>query len=152
MLWQPQHYCSRFTPAAALGNLPALPNPSMGGGDGMRSVWVWLHHASCVTSTPASAVVDHISVRCVHPHPSRKVWPPLRVAPDLCCSDTCCMCAAVLVAALMLISAAPDLCCGYSCRIIAAVLLQAKAGLTMSQHCNVEVGSLSFGSKHLQLI
>ena len=53
MLWQPQHYCSRFTPAAALGNLPALPNPSMGGGDGMRSVWVWLHHASCVTSTPA---------------------------------------------------------------------------------------------------
>ena len=62
------------------------------------------------------------------------------------------MCAAVLVAALMLISAALDLCCGYSCRIIAAVLLQAKAGLTMSQHCNVEVGSLSIGSKHLQLI
>ena len=75
----------------------------------------------------------------MHPPPSRKVWPPLRVAPDLCCSDTCCMCAAVLVAALMLISAALDLCCGYSCRIIAAVLLQAKAGLTMSQHCNVEV-------------
>ena len=32
---------------------PVLPNPSMGGGDGMRSVWVWLHHASCVTSTTA---------------------------------------------------------------------------------------------------
>ena len=27
-------------------SLPYL-NPSMGGGDGMRSVWVWLHHAYC---------------------------------------------------------------------------------------------------------
>ena len=27
-------------------SLPYL-NPSMGGGDGMRSVWVWLHHACC---------------------------------------------------------------------------------------------------------
>ena len=38
------------------------------------------------------------------------------------------------------------------CRIVAAVILQAKAGLTISQRCNVEVGSLSFGIKHLHRI
>ena len=35
--------------------------------------------------------------------------------------------------------------CCPCCRIVAAVILQAKAGLTISQRCNVEVGSLSFG-------
>ena len=37
-----------------------------------------------------------------------------------------------------------------SCCITAACPLQEKAGLTMSQHCNVEVGSLSVRSEHLQ--
>ena len=58
MLWQPQHCCSRFTPAAALGNLPALPKPfHVRGGLDEISLGV---AAPCLllTLTPAFAVVD----------------------------------------------------------------------------------------------
>ena len=60
----------------------------------------------------------------------------------------CCM----RVAAHMLLSAVQMCVVVNTCCILAAVLLQVKAGLTMSQRCNVEVGSLSIRSKHLQLI
>ena len=56
------------------------------------------------------------------------------------------------VAAHMLLFAVQMCVVVNTCCILAAVLLQVKAGLTMSQHCNVEVGSLSIRSKHLQLI
>ena len=58
MLWQPQHCCSRFTPAAALGNLPALPKPFHGRG-GWDEISLGVA-APCLllTLTPAFAVVD----------------------------------------------------------------------------------------------
>ena len=94
----------------------------------------------------------NVSARCVYPHPSRMVWPPLSAAPDLCCSDTCCMCAAAIAAAHMLFHVASDLCCSYQLLHGRRCLASRKAGLTMSQHCNVEVGSLSIRSRHSRLI
>ena len=52
----------------------------------------------------------------------------------------------------MPLSAVPDLCCILQLLHYRRCLPQVKAGLTMSQRRNVEVGSLSLRSKHLQLV
>ena len=64
-------------------------------------------------------------------------------------ANSCCTSAAVFAAAL---SQLRERCCIRCCAIAGAMVTSRKAGLTMSQHCNVEVGSLSIRSRHSQLI
>ena len=143
MLWQPQHCCSRFTPAAALGNLPALPKPfyGRGGWDEISSgvaAPCLLFDVDSGFSLPST--IAQFAV-CTHPESNGLAAAACGSRPVLQ-RHLLHMRRCMFVAARMRLLAVQMCVVVNTCCIIAAVLLRVKAGLTMSQRCNVEVGSL----------